>query len=390
MFQELTLRDFRNYQSSTLSFGHEVNIFLGKNGQGKTNILEALQLLACGQSFRFGDNETFIRHNSEQANLKSKLKISDLEYELQLQILKSKKNYLLNGKKATVQDLSEKVSTVIFSPESLSAIKDGSDTRRNLLDELLISIHKRNAEIIRDFRKSLKTKNRILRDYSQGLATKNETQELLESLNPIYFKHATELTVRRLEAIRQISNDLNFAMQKISKNLLETKLEYLVSKSPVIHFTHQDIHILLKKRAEELKEAELSSGTSLVGPHKHDLNFLYNQKDSRFFCSQGQQRALILAFKMAQIVYHCRVHGAYPLLMLDDVLSELDEEKRESLIGFLQQVRTQIFLTTTDLNLTGDLAVHDCRIFDVEEGMINEHGYSKSIWSGFDPSLGRT
>lgn len=102
----------------------------------------------------------------------------------------------------------------------------------------------------------------------------------------------------------------------------------------------------------ELKDAEIAYGSSLVGPQKHDVTFLYNQNDSRFYCSQGQQRAMILSFKMAQIVYHRKAFGVYPILMLDDVLSELDLAKREKLILFLKDIDTQIFLTTTDLNVS--------------------------------------
>ena len=121
---------------------------------------------------------------------------------------------------------------------------------------------------------------------------------------------------------------------------------------------------------QELELAEIQSGGSLVGPQKHDVIFLYDGNDSRFYCSQGQQRSIILAFKMAQIVYHQRVHGYYPVLLLDDVLSELDLGKQESLISTLNQTETQTFVSTTDVSLISKLSMSNSRVFNIKNGQI--------------------
>ncbi len=370
MFEKLVLRDFRNYQAAEILFGPRVNILLGRNGQGKTNLLEALVLLCSGESFRFGDNETFVRKGKSESVVRAKAMLRGLDYDLSLQILKSRKHHLLNGKRSTGSDLVSLFHYVIFSPESLASIKEGADQRRQLVDELLTSVDRRHGVLIRDFRKALKSRNRLLKDQLDGTTTLDQTEALLESLNPSFFRLATELTSARLHALQVIEPELNNAMQKISQSPIFTRIEYQISGVPALHLTPQDIHYLLVKRASELHFAELSSGTSLVGPQKHDIVFVYDENDSRFFCSQGQQRALILSFKMAQIVYHQQVHGAHPILMLDDVLSELDEEKRAALISFLQGIRTQIFMTTTDLKITGDLAQHDCRVIEITDGKI--------------------
>jgi len=371
MFENLVLRNFRNYESVEVSFSPNVNILLGRNGQGKTNLLEALVLICSGDSFRFGDNETFVRKGSNESVLRTRAVQNGLEYELSLQILKSRKHHQLNGKRTTGSDLLSLFHFVIFSPESMASIKEGADQRRQLVDELLISVDQKNGGLIRDFRKALKTRNRILKDHLDGQTLIGETEALLDSLNPSYFRLATHLTGSRIQALKEIEPEMNNAMQKISKSPKSARIEYQISGETGMHFSHQEIHSRMMKRASELRIAELSSGTSLVGPQKHDIIFLYDENDSRFFASQGQQRALILSFKMAQIVYHRRVHGAHPILMLDDVLSELDEEKREALIHFLQEVRTQIFMTTTDLKITGDLAAHDCRVIEILNGHIS-------------------
>jgi DNA replication and repair protein RecF len=122
----------------------------------------------------------------------------------------------------------------------------------------------------------------------------------------------------------------------------------------------------------ELRNAELASGVSLVGPHRHEIRFLFHGNDSRFFCSQGQQRALIIALKLAQIMYHKQSFGNYPILVLDDVLSELDEGKRANLIGYLMKIETQVFVTTTDLSKAGDFQKQEGLILKVQAGAIGQ------------------
>lgn len=371
MIQGLWIKNFRNFSEATVNFSPKVNIFLGENGQGKTNLLEALFVLTRGQSFRYADNENLLRKGSSEAFLKAKAIHGELDYDLQLTILKSKKNHLLNGKKTTFTDLSYRFPNVIFSPESLSAIKEGADERRQLVDDLLMSFNPRNGDLISEFRKALKTRNKVLKNYLSEETPRAETHRVLESLNPIFLKLAAELTWQRLEALRAILNDLNQAMQSISKRGdVDISVEYVVSGENAMKMSRSEVEISLQKRLFELANAELASGSSLVGPQKHDIVFLYGENDSRFYCSQGQQRALILSFKMAQIVYHRRVHGTYPSLMLDDVLSELDSEKRDSLIRFLGDINTQIFITTTDFNLPDSMRSEDCAVIKVHEGQI--------------------
>jgi DNA replication and repair protein RecF len=371
LIQALQLFQFRNFSEAVARFSPKVNIFLGENGQGKTNLLEAISILTTGQSFRYADNENFLKFGAHEAFLKAKVRHGELDYDLQLNILKSRKNHLLNGKKTSALELSKKFPSVVFSPESLAAIKEGADQRRQLVDDLIISFHPRNVDLVGEFRRALKTRNKVLKNYVSGDVPRAETEALLESITPIFLRLAVELTNQRLEALRAIYRDFNHAMQFISKReAVDISVDYVISEQHALNFTSNDIEFLLRKRLNELHDAELASGASLVGPQKHDVVFLYAENDSRFYCSQGQQRALILSFKMAQIVYHKRIHGSYPALMLDDVLSELDAEKRDSLIRFLSEINTQIFITTTDFSLPSSLKSEDCAVLKVREGQI--------------------
>lgn len=369
--KRLRLNNFRNYADQEIKFSSGLNILLGKNGSGKTNVLEAIHLITQGNSFRYSDNSKLIKNNSTEAYIEADFENQDLDYITRLLITKSKKQFSLNLKKTSVVEFKKLFPTVLFSPESLSSIKEGSDLRRQLLDELIVFLNKNNADLLLRFKKVYKVRNRILKNHIINNSPINETLALLDSVNPSFLKLAIKLVLERIKAIKAIQTELNSAMQFISNDFQkDLQISYLISGHNAEGYNEEKIQQLIYERAEELVKAELSTGATLIGPTKHDVQFIYTGKDSRFFCSQGQQRAIILAFKMAQIVYHRRVHGFYPILMLDDVFSELDEVKRNALTGFLHEIKTQIFMTTTELSLSLELSQLDLNIFDVDNGKI--------------------
>lgn len=325
-----------------------------------------------GHSFRYSDNTSYINQNSTQSLLKGQIVDHSKEFEISLQLQQTHKIFLLNGKKVSAKTIQGLFPVVIFSPESLSAIKEGDEQRRALIDQHL-SIHSiRNIQKISDYKKVLKTRNRVLKDHQKGFKTKTETLDLLESLKQNFVKSALALTLARIDILQKITPWLNNAMQVIfaSKNV-DISVDYVISGVNSLNLNHSELLESLIQRMQELAQPELATGMTLVGPHKHDIKFLYNGNDSRFYCSQGQQRALILSYKMAQIVYHRQLHGTEPVLMLDDVLSELDSEKRMTLISFLQEIKSQIFITTTDLSLPQEIQSYETSVFRIDNGRID-------------------
>lgn len=371
VFKKLRLVNFRNYRDLVIGFSPRINVFVGENGQGKTNLLEALYLVSQGETFRYSDNSTLINSQFNEAIIQALINKDDLVYKLKLGITKSRKLLTLNDKKVSSTDIRKLFASVVFSPESLAAIKEGADHRRKLVDDLLITFDRKNADLITDYKKALKTRNKILKNNLEGLHDLVTTRNLLDSIKPLFLRLAVDLTFARISALQGLSNEFNNAMQYISGNFdIDISVDYLISDQNALNFSREEIHSVLTKRLDELQNAELSHGSSLVGPHKHDVVFLYGQKDSRFYCSQGQQRAIILSFKMAQIVYHRRAHGTYPVLMLDDVLSELDKTKRDALITFLHEINTQIFVTTTDISLPKSFSLDQLSVVHIKDGHI--------------------
>lgn len=367
-------KNFRNLKEFEFHPHPRLNIFLGLNGQGKTNLLEAFYLGTQGETFRYGDMSDMVQHQSRQALIQLKIEKNQLEDRVHFQIDENKKSVLLNGKKTSSQKLQEKFNCVVFSPESLQCIKEGSDQRRQLIDELIKSVYPQKNQQIQDYKKLLKSRNKILKEIKEDRFPREQLEDLLESIWPQFFNSAIEYTMLRLRLIKEIQPLLNENMMTISTGTdlsareKEASLQYVISGENATLWERSDVANALQKRHQELASAERASGISLFGPQRHDLQFLYGRKDSRIFCSQGQQRALILAFKMAQIVYHQRVRESYPVLMLDDVLSELDQEKRQALISFLHGIQAQTFITSTDLHLPTDFQDLNLSVYTVNRG----------------------
>lgn len=368
--KSLSVRNFRNFESSDIKFNDRLNIIIGDNGQGKTNIIEALYLLSEGESFRYSKNENLIQLKQSTAIIKASVLHSDLDFKLTLKITDNKKDLLVNEKPTSYNKL-EKFSVVLFSPESLNIIKESTDERRNLADQLVEQTTKNGFYVIREYKKVLKTRNKILRDIAEEKINFQLGKDTLEVINISFLKLAAELTYLRITTLNEIKPEVEKSINNIHfSNSVKFDYNYLISEVDHKDSDLEKILYFMKKRMQELEVAELKSGVSLVGPHKHDISFVYNGNDSRFYCSQGQQRSIILAYKMAQIVYHHKVHGFYPLLLLDDVLSELDLTKQESLISTLNQTETQTFVSTTDVSLISKLSMDKASVFKIRSGQI--------------------
>jgi DNA replication and repair protein RecF len=377
--KNLQLIDFRNFERLQVEFTPRLNFFLGDNGQGKTNLIEAVHLLSRGISFRPVASSNLIRNSQvKKAKIVAEFISGNFDYRVEALIEPTRKSAFLNGKKVNSATLIKHLPTVLFSPESLSAIKDGPDQRRQLIDELLISHDPRQGNLLREYSRAYRTRNRLLKNISEKIGYREDNEGALESLNKIFFILATHLTVARMKALKDILPYFQAAIVYIQGlSSVEISVDYVISDQAALDWSDSQIFDALVLRHKTLAFQEMSVGMSLVGPHKHDIRFLYNGNNSRFFCSQGQQRALILAFKIAQIVYHHTVHQNYPMLLLDDVLSELDVNKRINLMKFLEGISAQILITATDLTWSEQFGLDRNSIFQVISGDVRLKGIEK-------------
>ena len=371
-FSKLHLTHFRNITDEQVEFSPHTNVLVGENGQGKTNILEAIYLLSTGQSFRTSKMSHMIQSGQTWTTLKALTKFQGLTDQVEIRVSEKQRVALLNEKRSTRAELALKFPVVLFSPESLQIIKEGPDNRRQLVDELVVLVDPTRAQIVFDYQKVLKTKNRLLRDLSEERISRSEALQVLESLQPAFIERATELTMARLFCLRAIENTFAETFKRIiNRPHVDILVDYVISGASAMRWSSEQVRDSLVERTLQIGVNELETGTSLVGPHKHEISFLYDGNDSRFFCSQGQQRAIILSFKIAQVMLYRLEHEASPVLLLDDVLSELDSERRDFLIHFLRESQAQTIVTTTDLAFCRDLRSEKLAEFSVHQGRVS-------------------
>lgn len=375
-YKNLNLFQFRNIQDIDIKLEDGVNIFYGDNGQGKTNLLEALFFLSRGRSFRTIDSSRCISmtpnfQNDPVAMIRSNYTDNfNVNNSLKIQIEQSKKSFWINEKRTHSTKLSTVSPTVLFSPESLASIKEGPQQRRDLIDDLIEQLPE-YSKAISQFKKILKTRNKILSDVKKEVKKEADVRDLLSSINDLFMKHALDLIELRFYFLNVLKPYAEIAVRYIFNSQDDFNFSYSISGQDLYDFDALKIEQMMRKRASELYNAELSTGYSLIGPQKHDIQFIFNGKDSRYYCSQGQQRALIVALKIAEIFYRLERREESPVLLLDDVMSELDERKRDRLVDFLKDVKSQIIITTTEKSSSLEKIMGPHRQFYIEEGKIS-------------------
>lgn len=331
---------FRNYKHFSLS-PEKFNIFYGSNGQGKTSLLEALFIGLRGKSFRpytlFSD---FIQSERDQSSIHLEIKEEKGESVIvsNFQKFKTKGQISYCGKKVGKTFLEKQFPILIFTVEKLDVIKKDAGERRNLVDELL-SFHGKK-EVLQRYRRSLKQKNALFLSYQRGEYSLNEARKLLSILNETFLQCSVELMKERLIFLNRLFQDVKEVAEKLFSSVIPD-LKFLYDVSGVVIKTAEEGERILKKSLTERMDQELRSARSLTGPHRQDIKFLFNQRDSRVFCSQGQQRLFILSLIASQIN-----SLNSPFIFLDDVLSELDDGAQQNLLSFLKKTPSQIFLTS--------------------------------------------
>lgn len=369
-FKKIEVFNFRNIDNLQLNLHPKVNVFYGENAQGKTSLVEAIFVLSHGRSFRTSDFKNMIQQNSETATrVAVQVLQKQLEHEISFTISEDKKQWMHNQKKISFTSLNSEFNSVLFSPESLSVIKESDSQRRELIDEIILSVFKDEKKFILECRQLLRQRNQFLKDLASERTEKSARNlAYLEALTENFLRKSARLCALRITTLRMLLPHLQESLRFIFDRAVDISVDYVISGEKFEELDESTAYNAMYKRWLQLKSAEIQTGYSLIGPHKHDLHILFAGNDSRFFCSQGQQRLIILAFKMAQIRLHFLAHGIYPVLLLDDVLSELDEIRRQKLIEYLETINAQIFITTTERSVLNNIRPDSLATYSVKEG----------------------
>jgi DNA replication and repair protein RecF len=350
----LRLRDFRNYPRLDVDFSPGFQLLLGDNAQGKTNILEAIYLLATLRSFRGVGGAQMIRHGQKGYFVGANV-VGQGEHEIKMYWAVREKNLSLDGQ--PVKKLANYLGalrTVIFCTEDLELVKGTARSRRRFMDLLLAQTSAGYLPLLQRYMRTVRARNALLKQRAVDEAS-------LDSFSRELVATGTQLIRARAELIPRFSPLARLAYRRISNDAEELRIEYQPS-------VKNDFVVELA----QARARERSYRSTLVGPHRDDLQLLLNEKSAAQFGSEGQKRTLAIALKMAQAEYLTGIHGSAPILLIDDVMGELDIKRRSGLLPLLEQARKtsgQVFMTCTEENWPRELG-KDLHRWEVKAGTL--------------------
>lgn len=354
--ESMELLNYRNYGQLHIDFHKGTNVLYGDNAQGKTNILEAVYVCCTTKSHKGSKDREIVKFGEEESHIKMIVRRDDVPYRIDMHLKKNRtKGIAVNGipiKKAS--ELFGIVNVIFFSPEDLNIIKNGPSERRKFIDLELCQLNKLYVYNLVQYNKVITQRNKLLKDMD-GTSSLKETLDIWDIQ---LVKFGKEVIRLRTEFIRE----LNELIRGIHAHLSGEKEELSILYEPNVTEALFE-EMLIKNRQQELRQR-----LTLTGPHRDDLNFIVNGTDIRKFGSQGQQRTAALSLKLAEIELVKRTVKDYPILLLDDVLSELDSKRQEHLLSGISHIQTLITCTGLD-DLVNSKFEMD-KIFKIVEGNV--------------------
>jgi len=359
--KKLKLGSFRNLKNVELEPGEKFNVFHGNNGQGKTNLLESIYLLATMKSFKQAKNSELIAFGADFALVKGVVERDRVRREISLLLEKQGKKAKIDAKLATrVADFFGNLNVVVFTPEEISMVRGGPELRRRYLDRAVFTCDLDYLAAFHDYAKILKNRNALLKN-NESFGIEVWTEQLVQA--------ALLVVERRKAYLGEIERLLQLFYSEISGNDERVQIEYRLHGMEQKAYAEDPQRAMLAALKAHAAE-ERRRGSTAVGPHRDDLYFGLNDRSTRHFASQGQQRCYVLALKMAEIEFIARCFDAPPVLLLDDMTSELDRERNFNLMEFLKKREMQVFITTTALENVALEGMENNRTFRIREGKI--------------------
>ena len=353
---QISLTNFRNYNEQQIILNPHINVFYGNNAQGKTNILEAIFLCGFGKSFRTSKEKEMIQLGKDYTQVELQYQKSDRSGKIKI-LLANKKQIEVNGVK--IKRLSELVGNlnlVIFTPDDIQILKNGPAERRRFLDMMIGQLRPNYVYTLNLYLKTLEQRNNYLRQIKE----ENKPEEMLEIWDEKLAEYAVTIWKYRNEFIEKLKQKIKVIHKQITNEKEELKIEYLSECE-----NKENYLSLLKQR----RKLDIIKGFTTKGIHRDDFKALINEKEVGIYGSQGQHRTSILTLKLAELYVIYDEIGEYPILLLDDFMSELDENRRKSFLQYIKD--TQVIITCTDKMELEELDLgKDYQIYQVQEGKI--------------------
>lgn len=342
--KNLKLRDFRNYASLNIDFAEAFNIIYGNNAQGKTNIIEAIFLCASGRSHRTSKDNELLKYGAAGFDIKLLFEKDSIQEEIEVAYnCEERKKIRINEiQLKKIGDLMGHLNAIAFSPEDLLLIKQGPAERRRFADITLSQLRPSYFYDLQQYAKILYQRNTLLKNIIQ----RKELEDTLDIWNRHLVKTGARIMKARINFVAKLDTLAKKRHEKLTNYEENLNLKY----SPSFEFkngcTDMELEETFANLLERNKRREIQKGSSLFGPHKDDIDIVLNGESAKIYGSQGQQRTSVLSMKLAEIDLMKEESGDYPVLLLDDVLSELDDRRKEYLLDSIEGLQT--FITCTD------------------------------------------
>lgn len=362
----LALQDFRNYESLNLDFPEQVVIFRGSNAQGKTNLLESLYMLALAKSHRTNRDRDCIRWDQAHALLKADLARRDRKHRVEVQLSPKGKKVKRNGiEQRRLSDYIGTLNAVMFAPEDLAIVKGSPEKRRRFLDLGISQISPVYLHTLSEYYKILVQRNNLLKD----LWRRPDMMPLLDVLTEQLVVAGTQVLLKRRHFIHKLEGWARDIQTRITDGSETLAFVFRTFVNTPEDLDEADLQDRYYRVLEEKADQERERRTTLIGPHRDDILFHVNGMNVQTYGSQGQQRTTALSLKLAEIELIFQEIGEYPILLLDDVLSELDRSRQTHLLAFMRD-KVQTFVTTTITDGIDNRLLQDAVIYKVENGNV--------------------
>ncbi len=368
----LKLKNFRNYKEAFLEFNPGINIFIGDNGAGKTNILEAIYVLSLTKSCRYGTDSDLIKNSEDALKIEGLVNYDDYIKKYEISIDKATKKVFINNNQI------KKISSYIgefcvtsFLPNDIEIIKGSPSVRRNLLNIQIGVLYNSYLKYVNEYNSLLKIRNEYLKRLNLNSYT---DPKYLDVINQKMIDVSVKIYYFRLFYLKEINQILPNIYKKLT-GINNIRIQYQNSLG-ISEYDEIAIREMLQKKYKKNLKKEMIQGMTLVGLHRDDLIFLVKDMDAKIYASQGQQRLIVIAYKIAELLVFKKIKKEYPVLLLDDVFSEIDIKRRNNVIKFLKN-EIQVIITTTDLEDIQEELVKNARIFKIKNGEIKIKGGAK-------------
>ena len=361
--ERIDLRDWRNFESADVSLDRRLTVIAGPNAMGKTNIVEAIHLLTCGQTFRGSRSVDMVRHDQQVSRITGVIGGDGRRIDVRVDIAEGRRKFSRNGKPCQGSSMPTVLPAVTFTPDDLDMVKGSPSRRRRELDVFGTCVSQTYGQLLTNYSRIVEQRNRLLKEDVIDDALLMAWDEQLVSVGASVISHRMNLARLVAQAARTAHASIADGEELLST--YECSAGELGQTPSVEDIRHRLADALANSRVEERARRQ-----TVVGPHRDDILFEVEGRAAREFCSQGQQRSIVLAWKVAEVEVARGIGGQPPMLLLDDVMSELDESRRDALtrsvIGDAQTV-----VTTTNLGYFSDELLNEAKVVRVgEEGVV--------------------